>query len=171
MADLVGIALGSNLGDRLANLREACRRLRGLAVPGSEFRSSLVYQTAPQHCPPDSPDFLNAVVELEYTGSVQDLLTATRAIEKDMGRMREGERNAPRTLDLDLLYVGEEECETDDLTLPHPRITERVFVLQPLVDIRPNLVLPGEVITVAEQLAMLMLQEPPLEVLEEGLGG
>ena len=149
MAVFAGIALGSNLGDKLANLREACRRLGELAVPGSEFRTSLVYQTAPQHCPPDSPDFLNAVVELEFEGGAQDLLKATRAIEEAMGRVREGERNAPRTLDLDLLYVGEEECETEDLTLPHPRIAERVFVLQPLVDIRPHMVLPGEMVTVA----------------------
>ena len=169
MAVFAGIALGSNLGDRLAHLREACLRLGELAVPGSEFRTSLVYQTSPQHCPPDSPDFLNAVIEMEFEGSAQDLLKATRGIEEAMGRVREGERNAPRTLDLDLLYVGEEECETEDLTLPHPRIAERVFVLQPLVDIRPHMVLPGEVVTVAEQLAMLLPHEAPLEALEEGL--
>ena len=65
--------------------------------------------------------------------------------------------------------MGEEECETEDLTLPHPRIAERVFVLQPLVDIRPHMVLPGEMVTVAEQLAMLLPHEAPLEALEEGL--
>ena len=169
MAVAAGIALGSNLGDRLGHLREACARLKELAVADGEFRSSLVYQTAPQHCPPDSPDFLNAVVELEFEGTANELRKATRSIEEAMGRVREGERNAPRTLDLDLLYVGEEECATEDLTLPHPRIAERVFVLQPLVDIRPHMVLPGEVVTVAEQLAMLLPHEAPLEALEEGL--
>lgn len=165
----VGIALGSNLGDRLANLREACRRLGDLAIADGEFRCSLVYQTAPQHCPPDSPHFLNAVVEFEFDGSAMDLLKATRQIEESMGRVRAGERNAPRTIDLDLLYVGDEQCETDELKLPHPRIAERRFVLQPLVDIRPHMVLPGEMVTVAEQLAILPFDEPPLEALEEGL--
>lgn len=164
-----GIALGSNLGDKLANLREACRRLQALAVDGGEFRCSLIYRTEPQHCPPDSPDFYNAVVELEYQGSALELLKATREIEVSMGRVRGEERNAPRTIDLDLLYVGDQECATEQLELPHPRIAERRFVLQPLVDIRPHMVLPGEVVTVAEQLAILPHDEPPLEALEEGL--
>lgn len=169
MAVAAGIALGSNLGDRLGHLREACRRLRAVALADGEFRCSLVYQTAPQHCPPDSPDFLNAVVELEFEGAAPDLLRHTREIERSMGRVRGEERNAPRVIDLDLLYVGEEQSASDDLELPHPRIAERRFVLQPLVDIRPHMVLPGEVVTVAEQLALLPHDEPPLEALEEGL--
>ncbi|MGA0900726.1 MAG: 2-amino-4-hydroxy-6-hydroxymethyldihydropteridine diphosphokinase [Luteolibacter sp.] len=163
------IALGSNLGDRLANLRNACRHLETLAQPTGEFRYSLVYQSVPRHCPPDSPDFLNAVVELEFDGDGLELLRKTRAIEQLLGRDRKGARNAARTLDLDLLYVGDEQCDTQDLTLPHPRIAERVFVLQPLVDIRPHMVLPGEMVTVAEQLAMLLPYEAPLQALEEGL--
>lgn len=169
MSVVAGIALGSNLGNRLVNLREASARLKDLAVGDSEFRTSLVYQTAPQYCPPGSLDFLNAVVELEYDGAPLQLLNATRAIEATLGRVRGLERNAPRTIDLDLLYVGDEECVTAELILPHPRISDRVFVLQPLVDIRPHMVIPGEMVTVAEQLAMLISHEAPLEVLEEGL--
>ena len=166
---LAGIALGSNLGDKLAYLRDATRRLQRLAVAGGEFRCALVYRSEPKHCQSDSPDFFNAVVELEYDGSAFDLLKATRRIEESMGRLRGAERNAPRTIDLDLLYVGEEQCATDELELPHPRINERRFVLQPLVDIRPHMVLPGEMVTVAEQLAILPHDEPPLEALEQGL--
>lgn len=166
----VGIALGSNLGDRLQHLRQACRQLEVLALPGELFLCSLVYQTEPRLCPPGSPDFLNAVVEFEYDGAGADLLVQTRRIEREMGRERGGERNAPRVIDIDLLYVGDECCATDELELPHPRIGERRFVLQPLVDIRPDLVLPGEVVTVAEQLAMLPADEVPLVALEEGLG-
>lgn len=166
---LAAIALGSNLGDRLAYLRDATRRLQRLAVAGGEFRCSLVYRSEPKHCQPDSPDFFNAVVEFDYDGSALDLLKATRRIEESMGRLRGAERNAPRTIDLDLLYVGEEQCATDELELPHPRINERRFVLQPLVDIRPHMVLPGEVVTVAEQLALLAHDESPLEALEQGL--
>lgn len=166
-----GIALGSNLGDRLGHLREACRQIKGLALADGEFRTALIYQTDPKDCPPDSPDFLNTVIEMEYEGSAADLLRDTRKIEQAMGRERREERNAPRVIDLDLLYVGEEQCASEELELPHPRIAERRFVLQPLVDIRPHMVLPGEKVTVAEQLAMLTHEEAPLVALEEGLEG
>ncbi|MDX1680862.1 MAG: 2-amino-4-hydroxy-6-hydroxymethyldihydropteridine diphosphokinase [Akkermansiaceae bacterium] len=163
-----GIALGSNLGDSLALLRDACKRLRALAVADGEFRCSLIYRSAPQDCPPGSPDFLNAVIEMEVDMGAEELLRETRKIEEAMGRER-GERNAPRVIDLDLLYVGEEQQATDELELPHPRIAQRRFVLQPLVDIRPHMVLPGEVETVAEQLAVLPYEGCVLEPLEDGL--
>ena len=163
-----GIALGSNLGDRLDNLRRAVVRLHSMASPDEPFVTSLVYQTEPRHCPEGSPDFYNCVVEFSYEGSAMELLESTRAIEHGMGRVRGLEQNAPRVIDLDLLYVGDEVCETGDLVLPHPRISERRFVLQPLADIRPDLVLPGEVVTVAEQLAMLPCDDAPLEALDEG---
>jgi len=166
---LAGIALGSNLGDRLANLRHACRELEKLSDPDGEFRTALIYQTEPRLCPPGSPDFLNTVIEMEYRGSAMELLRATRKIEESMGRVRGVERNAPRVIDIDLLYVGDEELVSEELELPHPRIAERRFVLQPLVDIRPHMVLPGELVTVAEQLAMLPSDEPPLVALEDGL--
>lgn len=164
-----GIALGSNLGDRLANLREAWCQLLALAVPGEDFHASRIYQTAPRFCPPGSPDFLNAVVEIGFDASAMDLLRACRGIEKSMGRERGAERNAPRVIDLDLLYVDDEQWATEDLELPHPRIGERRFVLEPLAEIRAELVLPGELVTVGESLAMLPLDEAPLEAIEEGL--
>lgn len=164
-----GIALGSNLGDRLANLREAYRQLKVLAIPGEECLTALIYQTEPKFCPPGSPDFLNTVVEIVFEGSAMDLLKAGRVIEKSMGRERGAERNAPRVIDIDLLYFGDEQWATEELELPHPRIGERRFVLEPLADIRPELVLPGELETVAELLAMLPYDEAPLVAIDEGL--
>lgn len=165
-----GIALGSNLGDRLANLREAWRQLLTLAVPEEDFYAARIYQTEPRFCPPGSPNFLNTVVEIEFDASAIDLLRACRGIEKSMGRERGAERNAPRVIDLDLLYVDDDKWATEDLELPHPRISERRFVLEPLAEIRPELVLPGELVTVGELLAMLPLDEAPLEAIDEGLG-
>lgn len=164
-----GIALGSNLGDRLANLRCAAGMLRDLAVPGEEFLTTLVYRTEPMHCPEGSPDFYNTVLELEYAGTAPELLAATRRIETAMGRVRGAERNAPRIIDLDLLYFGDEQWATEDLELPHPRIAERRFVLEPLADIRPDLVLPGTLETVAEMLGELPYDDAPLEALDEGM--
>jgi len=164
-----GIALGSNLGDRLAHLRESYRQLTALAVHGEERLTALIYQTEPKFCPPGSPDFLNTVVEIAFDGSAMDLLKACRAIEKSMGRERGAERNAPRVIDVDLLYFGDEQWATEELELPHPRIGERRFVLEPLADIQPDLVLPGELVTVAELLAMLPCNEAQLVAIDEGL--
>lgn len=157
-----GIALGSNLGDRLARLREAVSRLRAIAAPGEPVLEAPVYQTEPRFCPPDSPDFLNTVVEIGFHGGARELLEKTRAIEKELGRVRGGGRNAPRTIDIDLLYLGDERRDEADLELPHPRLAERRFVLQPLADIRPDLVLPGRALTVAELLERLDSDEAPL---------
>ncbi len=166
-----GIALGSNLGDRLQHLRQAVAMLQELAVPGEEFLTTLVYRTEPMHCPEGSPDFYNTVVEMEFARTAPELLAATRRIESAMGRVRGDERNAPRIIDLDLLYFGDEQWATEDLELPHPRIGDRRFVLQPLADIRPDLVLPGEFETVAEMLAELPFDDAPLEALEDGVEG
>lgn len=157
-----GIALGSNLGDRMAHLAAALEGLRGLNAVGS-VEVAPVYQTVPRFCPPGSPDFLNTVVEIAWAGAAAALLERTRALETALGRVRGGMRNAPRTIDIDLLYVGGEVVDTTDLVLPHPRIGERRFVLQPLADIRPELVLPGWSVTVADLLEALDNDEPPLE--------
>lgn len=162
-----GIALGSNLGDRLARLREACALLRAIATPGEPFVTAPVYQTEPQLCPPGSPDFLNTVVEIEFAGSPLELLEQTRAIERRLGRAGSAERNAPRVIDVDLLYFGDEVRSGRTLELPHPRIGERRFVLQPLAEIRPGLVLPGRTHTVAELLALLPQDDMPLAPLAE----
>lgn len=157
-----GIALGSNLGDRMSNLRAALHALRQIASPGEPFLTAPVYQTEPRLCPPGSPDFLNTVVEIGFDGNPLELLALTRAIEKQLGRTRGAERNTPRTIDIDLLYLGEEFLEDAELTLPHPRIGERRFVLQPLADIRADLVLPGESRNVAELLQGLESDQSPL---------
>lgn len=162
-----GIALGSNLGDRLGHLRAAIDHLRKIATPGENFLTASVYQTEPRLCPPDSPDFLNTVVEIDFPGSPLELLKHTRAIEQQLGRAPAAERNAPRVIDLDILYFGDETSNGELLELPHPRIQERRFVLQPLADIRPDLILPGHAQTITALLAELPRDEAPLVALVE----
>lgn len=157
----VSIALGSNLGNRLKHLQDARDLLRKLALPGS-LRQAPVYQTEPVACPPDSPDFYNTVIEIGYTGTPHDLLDATQAIEFRLGRISSSEVNAPRVIDLDILYFGSDRIDGEILDLPHPRLTSRRFVLQPLADICPELVLPGDQVTIAEHLRHLDSNEPPL---------
>ena len=158
----VGIALGSNLGDRLGNLQAARDCLREIATPGEPFLQASIYQTEPLRCPPRSPVFLNTVVEIAFVGNPFELLELTRAIEKKLGRTECTERNAPRIIDVDLLYFCAEIIDTTALTLPHPRLGERRFVLQPCAEIRPGLILPGHTRSIAELLADLDSAEPPL---------
>lgn len=148
-----GIALGSNLGDRLAHLTAARERIWALAR--RPFLSSTIYETEAVGCERGAPRFLNAVIEVGYDGAAMDLLSALRAIEAAMGRPGAHPLNASRTIDLDLLYFGGERMETTELILPHPRMARRRFVLQPLADIRPELVLPGQRETVAALLEQL----------------
>jgi 2-amino-4-hydroxy-6-hydroxymethyldihydropteridine diphosphokinase len=158
----VGIALGSNLGDRLANLHAARDALREIAAPGEPFLQAAIYQTEPLHCPPGSPFFYNTVVEIAFEGDPHSLLESTRSIEKSLGRCAPAGRNAPRVIDVDLLYFGDCVIDTPALTLPHPRLVERRFVLQPLAGIRPELVLPGQARDIAGLLENLHSSEPPL---------
>ena len=136
-----GIALGSNLGDRCAILTEAIGHLRDLHGDG-EFLVSSFHETDPVDCPPGSPLFLNAVTELETSLPPLELLQRLQALEFTAGRPRVHGFNQPRTLDLDLLYCDEMTLLLPELILPHPRITERLFVLAPLTEIRPDLRLP-----------------------------
>lgn len=162
-----GIALGSNLGDRPAHLRAAIQCLREIATPGELVLIAPIYQTEPRFCPPGSPDFINTVIEIGFEGGALELLAATQAIECRLGRVRGPERNAPRTIDIDLLYFGDEEITEGTLILPHPRIFERRFVLQPLADIRPDLVLPGQQRNTAKMLDALQSDEAPLQAVAE----
>lgn len=162
-----GIALGSNLGDRLAHLQAAISYLREIAEPAAPVLLAPVYQTEPRFCPPGSPAFLNTVVEIGFDGTPLELLEKTRSVEIRLGRLRGSERNAPRTIDIDLLYLGKETLDHPELTLPHPRIAERRFVLQPLADIRPELILPGQHRPVSEMLAHLVTDEAPLVRFEQ----
>ena len=134
------IALGSNLGDRRGTLSTAVRRLR--AEPGLRVTaSSQFYETAPVGCPPGSGEFLNSVVAVETDRSPEDLLHLLLRIERQFGRTR-SEPNSPRTLDLDLILYGDVILNTPDLTLPHPRMHERAFVLAPLAEVAPDAVHP-----------------------------
>jgi 2-amino-4-hydroxy-6-hydroxymethyldihydropteridine diphosphokinase len=157
-----GIALGSNLGDRLAHLRAALAALLEFATPGEPVLKSAIYQTKPRLCPPGSPEFLNAVVEIGFDGHAFDLLEKTRTIEDRLGRIRSAVRNSPRVIDIDLLYLDGVRLVEKTLVLPHPGIGERRFVLQPLADIRPDLTLPGKDQTIAGLLLHLRSDEPEL---------
>jgi 2-amino-4-hydroxy-6-hydroxymethyldihydropteridine diphosphokinase len=144
------IALGSNLGDRIATLRTAVQRLQTL---GRITGVSSLYETEPVGYL-EQPAFLNAVVALETALAPVDLLRALLGIERDLGRTRRFP-NAPRTLDLDLLLVDDETLETAELTLPHPRLHERAFVLVPVADLVPEMAHPASGQTVREMLRAL----------------
>jgi 2-amino-4-hydroxy-6-hydroxymethyldihydropteridine diphosphokinase len=150
-----GIALGSNLGDRLANLRSGRDEVLQTAGISSPVLASHVYETEPVGSGPDASAFLNAVVEVEFTGQPIDLLENLQQIEASHGRPSKRPRNAPRTLDLDILYIGNLVLSNEEVVIPHPRLHLRRFVLAPLADIRPELVLPGQERSVAELLATL----------------
>ncbi len=162
-----GIALGSNLGDRLARLRAARASLSRLPGVERPLLTSAVYETEPVGCEPDAPEFLNAVIEIGYAGSAHKLLRELGKIETAGGRSRAQARNASRTLDLDLLYFGDQTISESDLELPHPRLHERRFVLEPLAEIRPDLVLPRATDNVAELLRRLPESRPLLRVTSE----
>ncbi|MDP1652782.1 MAG: 2-amino-4-hydroxy-6-hydroxymethyldihydropteridine diphosphokinase [Rhodocyclaceae bacterium] len=134
------VALGANLGDPVVTVRSAIAALRELAGARLLTASSL-YRTAPVGLA-NQPDFINAVAALEVTGNADDFLAALFAIEASFGRVR-SLKNAPRTLDLDLLLFGAERRAAPGLTLPHPRLAERAFVLAPLAEIAPALVIDG----------------------------
>lgn len=153
-----GIALGSNLGESSAIVQRAIARLAEISADGGILVAPEI-RTHPIGCPPGSPDFLNTVVEISYMGDATRLLAAMQEIEAALGRMR-SVRNAPRTIDLDLLYFGNEIIRTSALTIPHPRMTSRRFVLAPLAAIRPGLILPSETKTVLELLAELDTTAP-----------
>ena len=149
-------SLGSNLGDRLENLTLA--RGKCAALPQTRVVAvSSVYETEPVGAPPGSPFFLNAVLLLETRLAPLELLHAAQSIENELGRVR-SIPNAPRTLDMDLLFVGDLLLDTPELTLPHPRAHLRRFVLAPLAELLPDFVLPNQTRTVAQLLAKL----PPI---------
>ncbi|HEY1583664.1 MAG TPA: 2-amino-4-hydroxy-6-hydroxymethyldihydropteridine diphosphokinase [Chthoniobacterales bacterium] len=150
-----GIALGANLGDRLRSLTMARERILALPNVAPPLLSSALYETEPVECEAGAEKFLNAVVEIGYAGSSQQLLEALREIEVNLGRPSEHTANHSRTIDLDLLYHGARVIDEPHLQLPHPRIQLRGFVLHPLAEIRPNFVIPGETRTIGELSAEL----------------
>ena len=133
------VAVGANLGDAVATVRAALSALGTL--PDTQLAAcSSLYRSAPLQA--TGPDFINAAAELRTALPALPLLHQLQAIEQAFGRVR-GERNAPRTLDLDLLAYGDLVMQGDELTLPHPRLHLRAFVLRPLHDLDPGLSLPG----------------------------
>jgi len=136
------IALGSNLGDRDRHLRAALAALRAQSGV-REVVTSRVYETDPIGPGPQRP-YLNAVARVATDLSPRVLLDRLLAIERSEGRERGAVRNAARTLDLDLLLYGEREIDEPGLVVPHPRMVQRAFVLEPLCDLAPDLVIPGE---------------------------
>jgi 2-amino-4-hydroxy-6-hydroxymethyldihydropteridine diphosphokinase len=135
----VAIALGSNLGDREANLAFGLSALPGFIT---NLRSSRWHDTAPVGVPADQPRYLNGVVVGETALSARELLDRLLLIEDEAGRTRPSPM-APRTLDLDLILFGSQQIQEDGLVVPHPRFRERLFVLEPLAELAPGWVDPG----------------------------
>lgn len=150
-----GIALGSNIGDRLAHLRQARGEILAHEQLAEPVRASAVFETEPVGTEAGAGAFLNAILEIEYSGQPSALLDTLQAIEARLGRPSKRPRNAPRTIDLDVLYVGNLVLHNDEIVIPHPRLHQRRFVLAPLAEIRPELILPGQEKSVAELLAQL----------------
>ena len=134
------LGLGSNVGDRLANLRAARDALSHHDVAVS--RSSSVYETEPQGEVLDQPDFLNACLEIETELDPERLLDACKAVEAELGRAPGGVRHGPRPIDVDLLLLGDLEHRSERLTLPHRDVLARRFVLAPLLELDGGLALP-----------------------------
>ena len=151
----VGLSLGSNLGDRLKHLQQAKTYLLSLSLEGWYLATPL-YEAEPVGCPPNSPKFFNAVLEIEYERAPKTLLKKIIAYENAHGRNRNLPKNAARAIDIDILYFGEKEVLEKDLVIPHPRVAQRRFVLLPLSTIQPAMIVKGTGKTVT-----MLLRELP----------
>ena len=155
----IGLALGSNLGDRLENLRQAASKVDLLSGAKTIARSK-VYETEPVGVPSQFTDkpFLNAILIVTYQEPAA-LAAQLHVIETLMGRTRSGMRNEPRLIDIDIIYAAGMIIQRDEITIPHPRWSERRFVVQPLADVRPDMRIQGQNRTVQE--VLLSLPERP----------
>jgi 2-amino-4-hydroxy-6-hydroxymethyldihydropteridine diphosphokinase len=153
------VALGSNLGDSRQIILDAMARVQDFS--DQPILKSSLWQTSPVNCPPGSPLFVNAVVGFvpHADETLESLPEKLRKLEKEFGRLPKKILNEPRLLDLDLIAFGAEMRNTPDLILPHPRAHVRRFVLQPLSEIAPDLILSGQTKTVAQLLAELRSEE------------
>jgi len=156
---LVLVALGSNLGDSRKIILDALARLRNFS-DGPILKSSL-WQTSPVNCPPASPKFVNAIAGFvpRKNETPESLLKKLRELEKEFGRAKKKIPNEPRPLDLDLIAFGNEIRNSPELVLPHPRAHLRKFVLQPLSEIAPDMILPNQSKTVSQLLAEISSEE------------
>jgi 2-amino-4-hydroxy-6-hydroxymethyldihydropteridine diphosphokinase len=150
MSHLVYLALGSNLGDRLGNL---CLAIQALPPLVGLLSASSVYETPPWGYL-DQPAFLNQVIQARTDLSPLDLLDLLKRLEERLGRLP-GIRYGPRLIDLDILLYDDLQLETPTLTVPHPRLAERAFVLAPLADLAPDLIPPGASLSVRQMLERL----------------
>lgn len=144
------LSLGSNLGDRLQHL---VRAAQSLATQAGEVRAAPLYETDPVDCPPGSQPFYNTVLQLRSALNPHELHDLLRKLEQEAGRPGQRDKNAPRPLDLDILHTTAPHESTAELEIPHPRLTRRRFVLQPLADLQPDLFIGGT--TVAQHLHAL----------------
>ena len=147
------VALGSNKGERTEYLNEAITHVQDLGV--KELVASSFMETAPVDMQDDSGPFLNAAIAFKCEWSPGELLKSLQRIEIEMGRPREHQYHVARVVDLDLIAVGDLVLSEVDLVLPHPRAHERDFVLAPLAEIAPDLILPGQTLTVSRLLSAL----------------
>ncbi len=150
MSEKIYLSLGSNIGDREANLAGAITIL-GNYHENSDLKSASFYSSEPLFNT-DQPVFLNTVVELTTTFTPFEFLDEIKNIEKLLGRPSKREKNTPRTIDIDILIFGESFLETAELTIPHPGIPYRRFVLVPLNELAPNYIIPGWKISIKELL-------------------
>ena len=146
----VGIALGSNIGARLANFQAARKAIVVLVGVSGPILSSSIYETEPVDCEPGAAKFFNAVLEIGYEGDPRNLLMELKKIERSLGRPANHSCNVSRQIDIDLLYAGDRKIENEHVHVPHPRMHLRRFVLEPLAEIRPDLLLPNQTQTVAQ---------------------
>jgi 2-amino-4-hydroxy-6-hydroxymethyldihydropteridine diphosphokinase len=165
-AGLCFVALGSNLGDSRLSIRQAMERLQTFS-DRPLLRSSL-WQTTPVDCPPGSPIFINAAVGLVTLAdeTPETMLAKLKAVEREFGRPPKTIFNQPRPLDLDLIAFGKQRRNTPDLILPHPRAHQRRFVLQPMAEITPDFVIPGQSETIAVLLIRLTSPETVVRLSE-----
>jgi 2-amino-4-hydroxy-6-hydroxymethyldihydropteridine diphosphokinase len=152
---LAYVALGSNMGESEMILASVAPRLQAFST--TPIVASRWIRTRPVDCPRGSPDFLNGVVELrpQPGETPESLLEKLQALEVEFGRAPKVEMNEPRPLDLDIIMFGSDRRDSPKLTLPHPRAAEREFVLKPLAEIAPDLVLPGQELNVVQLLERL----------------
>ena len=153
----VGLSLGANLGNRLLQLQTAKKRI--IAQKGVSFvAQSPVYETEPVGVSPDDCKlyFLNAVIIIETALPIPELIARFQSVEHELGRRPTRKSNASRLIDIDIIYADNLRIELENITVPHPRWFKRRFVVQPLSDVRPDLVIPAQTITVHEILRNLL---------------